>query len=293
MEGSEMEEPVGLIGCGAMGSCLADRLLRAGVPLIVYDADPAAAERLSEPGAVCAASPREVADRAAVVLLSLPSAAASKAVALSETGIIASRNLRLVVETSTIGAPAVAEIAARLAEAEIMLLDAPVSGSVMAARAGRLTSMVAGSSAAYERAAPLLRHFSLNVFYLGEQPGRGQMCKLINNAVGMAGLMAACEGIAMGARAGFDPKLLTEILNHGSGRNWATDTFLPATILAGVNKGSGPATTLLKDTELYLEAARELGATAPLGEQMKALWQTIVHADAPGRDASLVYQYFK
>src|SRR4051812_3090109 len=99
----DKKQEVGFIGLGKMGGTLATRLVKSGYALRVYDINPAAVNRLVELGARVAASPKGVADAAAIVFASLPTVQASLDVALGKDGIIHGGRRRIYVETSTSG----------------------------------------------------------------------------------------------------------------------------------------------------------------------------------------------
>src|SRR5271155_2888150 len=230
-----MSEAIGIIGTGAMGGAMARRLLACGFHVAVFDANFQAMADLEDLGAVLEAGPRKVADRSDIVLCSLPSPEISIAVAREVAG---AERVKVYVETSTIGRGAVTEISDLLSRSGIMTIDAPVSGGSFAIAEGKLTAFVAGPAAAIARARPLINALSSTVFELGAEVGRAQLCKVINNGVGMAGVGRACEGPAPPGKAGIGLQLMLDILNSGSGSNWATRQMLPNTLLAG--RPSGP-----------------------------------------------------
>lgn len=144
------------IGCGAMGAAMAERLIDAGHALSIYDPSPAATAPLVARGAVAASSPRAAAEASDVAFACLPSPDVSRKVALDVDGIIACKGLAAYVEMSTIGSKCVKAIAQGLPAAGIPLLNSPVSGGPRGARAGTLSTMVAGDRAIFKSAKPLL-----------------------------------------------------------------------------------------------------------------------------------------
>jgi 2-hydroxy-3-oxopropionate reductase len=171
-----------------------------------------------------------------------------------------------------------------------MTIDAPVSGGSFAIAEGKLTAFLAGPAAAIARARPLITALSSTVFELGDEVGRAQLCKVINNGVGMAGLVAACEGLAVAQKAGIDLQLMLDILNSGSGSNWATRQMLPNTLLAG--RPSGPIYITAKDMGFYLAEAEMLGGAVPVARDLTARLRSIVAAGDPQRDTTALFSYF-
>jgi 3-hydroxyisobutyrate dehydrogenase-like beta-hydroxyacid dehydrogenase len=280
-------DKIGVIGTGVMGGAMARRLLAWGFEVFVFDANIQAMTGLADLGAVLESGPRKVADRSDIVLCPLPSAEISIRVAQEVAG---AESAKVYVETSTIGRAAMTEISELLARSGTMTIDAPVSGGSFAIAEGKLTAFMAGPAAAIARAKPLIDAFSSTVFELGAEVGRAQLCKVINNGVGMAGLVAACEGLALAQKAGIGMKLMLDILNAGSGSNWATRQMLPNTLLAG--RPSGPISITVKDLGFYLSEAGTVGGAVPVARDLMARLESIVGAGDPQRDTTALFSYF-
>jgi 3-hydroxyisobutyrate dehydrogenase-like beta-hydroxyacid dehydrogenase len=268
------------IGCGAMGAPIAERLIDAGHALHIHDPNPGATAPLVARGAVAASSPRAAADGCEVTFACLPSPEVSRKVALDVEGIVACRGLAAYVEMSTIGSKTVKAIAQGLATVGIPLLDSPVSGGPRGARAGTLSTMVAGESEIFEKVKPLLEAVARNVFYIGEEPGLGQVTKLANNMISAAGMAAAFEASAMAVKAGVDARTLIETVNASTGRNSATMDKFPAAVLTRSFDYGGKLSTMYKDVLLCLEEARELDVPMWVGSNVVQLW---FHAMTQGR----------
>ena len=282
-----MADRVGIVGTGVMGGAMARRLLACGFDLAVFDANLQAMAGLADLGAVLESGPRAVAERSDIVLCSLPSAEISVGVAQEVAGV---EGLKVYVETSTIGRGAIARISELLAPSGIMTIDAPVSGGSFAIVEGKLTAFLAGPAAAIALAKPLIDALSSTVFELGADVGRAQLCKIINNGVGLAGLVAACEGLALAQRAGIGMPLMLDILNSGSGSNWATRQMLPNTLLAG--RPAGPISITVKDLGFYLAEAEMLGGALPVSRDLMARLQSIVAQGDAQRDSTALFSYF-
>jgi 3-hydroxyisobutyrate dehydrogenase-like beta-hydroxyacid dehydrogenase len=282
-----MADRIGIVGTGVMGGAMARRLLARGFDLAVFDANFQRMAALADFGAVLESGPRAVAERSDIVLCSLPSAEISVGVAQEIAG---AEGLKVYVETSTIGRGAIARISELLAASGILTVDAPVSGGSFAVAEGKLTAFVAGPAAAIALTKPLIGALSSTVFELGADVGRAQLCKIINNGVGLAGLVAACEGLALAQRAGIGMQLMLDILNSGSGSNWATRQMLPNTLLAG--RPSGPISITVKDLGFYLAEAEMLGGAVPVSRDLMARLQSIVAQGDPQRDTTALFSHF-
>ena len=280
----------GFIGIGHMGGAIARRLLEADFALMVYDLDADACEALSAHGATIGESARALADQCETVLLCLPSIEASSAVA-SELALGSA--LRCVIETSTVGPASVRALAALMHERGIDVVDAPVSGGPSGARAGTLSLMHAGKSGAVERVMPLLQAISSRRFDVGAEPGLAQVCKLVNNAIAAAGMVAACEATVLGVKAGLDAGTLIGAINAGSGRNAATLDKFPKSILTGNFDFGGPLGLMLKDLQLFIEQARAFGVANTMAPAALAAWEEGVARSGPMADYTALIRHME
>ncbi|UUZ77192.1 NAD(P)-dependent oxidoreductase [Polaromonas sp. P1(28)-13] len=231
---------VGYIGVGNIGGPMALRMLDKGIDLTVCDRRHEALAPFVERGAGVAGSPKELADVCEIILSSMPSIDASQQVALGEQGVIHGSAVKVHVETSTIGSVVSQKITAGLRERGIGFVDAPVSGGPEGARAGTLAIMASGLEEDYERVRPVLETLAASLFYFGPKPGTSQLAKLLNNHISAAGRLAVLEALAMGIKAGLDPKILNDVFMAGSARNSTTEK-VPRAILSGRFRSNGPA----------------------------------------------------
>ncbi|MFI4947046.1 MAG: NAD(P)-dependent oxidoreductase [Burkholderiales bacterium] len=207
---------VALIGLGLMGSGMARRLLGAGFPLAVWNRNPERAKALAAEGAHVAATPRDAAARADVVLSMVADDAASRAVWLGDHGALAGATRGAVlVECSTLTVGWIGQLFREVAARGCELLDAPVTGSKPHAASGELVFLVGGSAAALETARPALTAMSRAILHVGAS-GRGALLKLVNNF--MCGVQAAslAEALALIERSGLDRAKSLELLTTGA-----------------------------------------------------------------------------
>ena len=271
-QGVGMSETIAFIGCGAMGAPIAERLIDAGYTVRLFDPRAEAMAPLVARGGVAAKSPRDAATGAEVAFACLPSPEVSRAVAFGADGVAGAASLRTYVEMSTIGSAAIKEIAAELAREEYR--DARLSGErrPRGARAGTLSTMVAGEHAAFERVKPMFEALARHVFYVGDTPGMGQVVKLANNMISAAGMLAAFEASAMAVKAGVDARTLIETVNASTGRNSATMDKFPASVLTRSFDYGGKVSTMYKDVHLCLEEAKALKVPMWLGANVVEMW---------------------
>ena len=211
---------VAVIGLGTMGAPMARHLIEAGHEVTVHNRTREREEPLAALGAARAASPAEAAKGADAVLTCVSDTPDLEQVLLGPGG--AAEGLAsggLVVDCSTVSPSATADIAARLAERGIGMVDAPVSGGSEGAEKGTLTIFCGGSEADFARAGEILNAFGSRITHLGPS-GAGQMAKAVNQVM-IAGTYASVgEGIALAQAAGLPMPELLEALSAGAAASW-------------------------------------------------------------------------
>jgi 3-hydroxyisobutyrate dehydrogenase-like beta-hydroxyacid dehydrogenase len=261
---------LGFVGLGQMGSRMAARLIEAGYPLVVCDRVEAAVAPLVARGALRAASPREVADRADIVLGSLPTPDIVRAVGIGPEGILAGQRARRFIDLSTTGPRVAQQVAEAFADQGRQSIDAPVSGGIAGAEKGTLAIMVSGPRDAFDEVAPILQVMG-KPFFCGEKPGQAQVMKLCNNLLAAAALVVSSEAIVMGVKAGLDPSLMCEVINMSSGRNSATQDKFPRAIIPR-RFDFGFATGLShKDVRLCVDEAEAMGVPMVVGAAVRQM----------------------
>ena len=249
---------------------MASRLLDAGYALCVFDTNAEAIAPLAARGATIASSPADVASKARIVLMSLPTPQIVQAVALGANGISSGDAVKVVVDLSTSG-PGVANIVAKgLAEKGIVSVDSPVSGGMKGAKDGTLAVMVSCPKATYPEVEPILTNFG-KLFFTGEKPGLAQVAKLANNLLAASAIVISSEAMAMGVKAGLDAQVLLDIINAGSGRNSATQDKFPRSILPGTFDFGFATGLSYKDVRLCVDEAEALGVPMVAGAAVRQM----------------------
>jgi 3-hydroxyisobutyrate dehydrogenase len=283
------DDATGFIGLGNMGAPMAANLAAAGWSLITYDA--AGSRERSPAQAHAAESIAEVVTAAGVVILSLPDSVAVEAV--SDAIIDApTRVTERVVDTSTIGIAQAHRIHAKLAQAGIEYVDAPVSGGVAGARAGSVSIMVAAPAGSVEALRPMLEAFTGNVFHVGLEPGQGQAMKVLNNFLSGTAMAATSEAVAFGASQGLELSTMLAVLNTSTGRNTATSDKFVNRILTESYDAGFSCTQMNKDLKLFREGLAESGSADPVSGAVAAIWQRFLEASA-NADITRIYPFIK
>jgi 2-hydroxy-3-oxopropionate reductase len=272
---------------------MAQRLLCAGHPVVAYDPDVEAAAAAREAGATVAASPREVADAAAVVMVSLPSPEIVREVALGDDGLVEGSAIEVFVDLSTTGVATAQAVSEGLAGHHIAAVDAPVSGGPAGAEAGRLTSMVSGPSDPVERVRPLVEAFAGNVFVVGAEAGQGQAAKVINNLMSACSIAITAEAMVLGVRAGLDPAMLLDVIHVSSGANNAASDKFPKQVLTRAFAHGFRLDLMAKDVHLALDEARRLEVPMVLGSTVEELWRVADATGDDGRDCTEIVRMFE
>ena len=273
-------ERLGVIGAGNIGGAIAMNLLADGHRVAVHDPDARRCGPLVAAGAAVAASPAEVAERSEITFTSLPTPAVMETVARRwlET---APRGAVLV--DLTTNAPAtVRQVGDRFVAAERHLLEAPLTGGAVGARARQVVFMVGGERATYERCLPLLQTLGRATFYLGPL-GAGNTAKLVNSLLAFSATWASLEGLAVAAKAGLDLRTMVEVVRTGGAGNFFTDRMVE-----GINERGRPTQFALelaaKDAGLLLDLAREAAVPTPLGAAVADVLAAAVSAGLGERD---------
>lgn len=257
---------LGFIGLGSMGSAMAPRLIAAGHDVIAFDMAEQALADFVQSGGRGAATAADIAGDADIILMSLPTPQIVRDVAEA----LIPGKPRIIIDLSTTGPRVSAQVGQELGATGITLVDAPVSGGRGGALAGRLSLMVACSQEIWDEVRPILEIFG-KAFHVGKEPGQAQTMKLVNNALSVAALVATCEGMAMGVKAGLDPQIMLDVLNASSGRNSATMDKMPRAVLPRTFDFGFATQLSLKDMKLCLDEAEAMGVPMMMGNAARTM----------------------
>ena len=266
-----MGRKIGFIGLGTMGRPMAANLIKARHNLRVFDLDSSAMEALVNEGAAAAASAREAAEGAGVVVSMLPASPHLIAATGGPDGIIAGLSSGTTyIDMSTVDPDTTRSVAVAVEEVGARMIDAPVSGSSTWAAEGTLTIMVGGDAAHLARAMPVLAAMGSNVHHVGAV-GLGCVTKLANQLLVAVHTLAACEAILMGREAGADGAQLLDVLSTSWGASGMLTLWGPS-VVSGEFGSRAPMRLLVKDLALVREVAADAGVPLPLGERTTALF---------------------
>jgi 3-hydroxyisobutyrate dehydrogenase len=228
MHGSKAQLAVGFIGLGDMGGAMAERIVKKGFSLTVFDLRAEAIDKLAGQGAAVAPSPAALAAACDVVFVCVVDD--QQVLSLVRDHLAGSlRDGSVLVVVSSVRPETMREAEALLPRdasgaPKVTLLDSPVSGSRPAVAAGALTLMIGGDAAAIAGIQPVLETFSERIFRTGAL-GSGQAMKIANNLMLHMNHLVALEAVRFARSQGIDEAALIEVVNSGTGRSWVTETW--------------------------------------------------------------------
>jgi len=287
-----MKPTVGFIGLGLMGSPMAQNLLRAGFPLVVWNRTAKRAEALAQEGARVAGSPREAAAAADVLVTIVSDPPALEQVLWGPNGALGGLPQGSVLIDSSTVSPALArQIAAACAERSAEFLDAPVTGGTWGAEKGELVFIVGGKREVLERVEPVLAAMGKRFFHVGPA-GAGQTVKLAMNMILALEVQALTEALALVTRAGVPAERLVEVMQSSMARAPVLDVKAPV-ILSGNFAPSFPLRLMHKDLGLALDLSKELGVPLPATSAAYGTYTAVKDAATEDVDYAAVARFWE
>ena len=283
---------LGVIGLGSMGMGAAQSALRNGVPTWGCDPRPEARAAFEQAGGRAVATAAELAPHCDVVLVLVVNAAQTEDVLFGAEGIAPLLKRGSVVVCSATVDPALPpQWQARLAEHGVHLIDGPVSGGAKKAAAGQMTVMASGTPEAFAAAGDVLQAFAGKVYRLGDQAGVGSTVKMVNQHLAGVHIATACEAMALGIKAGADPRQLYEVICNSAGMSWMFENRVPH-ILDGDYTPLSAVNIFVKDLGIVLDAARALKFPLPLAATAHQLYLSTAAMGLGAEDDSAVVKYY-
>jgi len=278
---------VAFIGLGTMGGPMALNVMKAGHDLIIHNRTRHKEELLAAHGAKRAASPREAALEAEMIITSLSDTPDVEEVVLGNNGIIhGARPGSVVVDMSTISPDATRKIEQVVRAKGIKMIDAPVSGGSEGAKQGTLAIMVGGDPEDVERVMPVLKAIGTRITHVGPI-GAGQLTKAINQTIVAGVYLGVAEGMVLGLKAGLDMDKVVEAIGEGAAGSWVL-THRSKNMINN-NYPLGFRVRLHhKDLGIALETAKKLGVTMLVAALMDQIETGIVARGYGDEDLSAV-----
>ena len=278
MDAPVSEPRVAVVGLGKMGLPIAERILDAGFPLVVFNRTRSRTEPLAARGATVLAAAAEALQHADVCVTMLADDEALERVAAE--ALAGARPGTTQIDMSTVSVAASARVAARAAEAGVDYLRAPVSGNPTVVRGGTLTIVVSGPEDAARRLEPVLQAIGPKVFYVGDGE-RARVVKLALQVLigGTAELLG--EALVLGEAHGVDRAQLLEVIG-ASAVGSPLVAYKTGPLLRGDYSATFTTAMMAKDIDLVLDVADDHGLVLPLTQNLRQLLERTVeggHAD--------------
>jgi 3-hydroxyisobutyrate dehydrogenase-like beta-hydroxyacid dehydrogenase len=272
-----MDMKIAWIGAGKMGGPMSCNIMTAGGQVTVFDPVPENVAGVVAAGGAAAASNVALAEDSEIVFSMIPNDAVLRSVTLGEAGIFAvMKPGSIYVDMSTVSPEVSAEVSAAAEAAGIAYLRAPVSGSIALAEAGKLTIMVSGPAAAYERCEPIFDAMGAQNFYLGDGDQARYLKLVINLLVGTTGAVLA-EALTLGRKGGLDWNQMIDVI----GVSAAASPYIQYNVAPLKARDFTPQFTteqMVKDSRLISKAGHAAGVPLAIGDAMLATFEQTIEA---------------
>jgi 2-hydroxy-3-oxopropionate reductase len=283
---------IGFIGLGIMGKPMSKNLLKAGYSLVVFDRNPVPVKEVVTAGAVEAPSAKAVAEQCDIVITMLPNSPHVKAAVLDKNGILeGAKPGMILIDMSSIAPLASKEIAAMLAERQVEMIDAPVSGGEPKAIDGTLSIMVGGKKAIFDKCQPILAKMGSSVVLCGDI-GAGNITKLANQIIVALNIAAMSEAFVLAAKSGVNPETVFNAIKGGLAGSTVLNAKAPM-VLEGNFKPGFRIELHIKDLANAIETGHDVGVPLPLTSQVMEIMQSLKVDGKAGNDHSGIIQFYE
>ena len=283
---------IGFIGLGIMGKPMVRNIMKAGyTDVLVWNRSKAPMDEVVADGAI-ASTPKEIGESCDVVITMLPNSPQVKEVMLGENGVASYMKPGAVfIDCSSINPVASQEIAAVLAERDVEMLDAPVSGGEPKAIDGTLSFMVGGKQDVFDAHKELLLTMGASAVRCGEV-GAGNTTKLANQIIVACNIQALGEALMLAKKAGVDPELVFQAIKGGLAGSTVMNAKAPM-MIAGNDKPGFKIDLHIKDLNNALDCAHTVGAPVPMTAQVQEIMQWMHNHEGGQKDHSAIAQYYE
>ncbi len=273
---------VTFIGLGTMGAPMAAHLLRAGHHVTVYNRTAAKAQAwVAQHGGECAATPREAAHGAQLVITCVGNDDDLREVTVGPQGAFQSMLPgSVLVDHTTTSAEVARELAQVASAAGMYFIDAPVSGGNLGAINGVLTVMCGGDPEVFDAVQPVIGAYARAVTRLGDS-GAGQLAKMVNQICVGSVLQGLAEALAFGERAGLDMQAVLKVISQGAASSWQMVNRGPTMVQGEFDFGFA-VDLMRKDLGLVFSEAQRVGAALPITQLIDQFYAE-VQAQGGGR----------
>ena len=283
---------IGFIGTGVMGKSMVKHFLSAGFRVIIHNRTKEKAEELVKSGAVWAESPKEIAKKANVIFTIVGYPKDVEEIYLGEQGLITNGKENTYVIDMTTSKPSLAiRIFEEAKKRGMYALDAPVSGGDIGAREASLSIMVGGEYQEFQEVEPIFYVIGKNIVYQGKA-GSGQHTKMCNQIAIASNMIGVCEAIVYAEKAGLDPKNVLSSIASGAAGSWSLTNLAPRMTEGNFEPGFY-IKHFIKDMNIALEEAEEMGMETPGLSLAKQLYDFLVEKGEENSGTHALYKYWQ
>ena len=273
-----MLETIGFIGLGIMGRGMSLNLLKAGHTVTVWNRTASRADDIIKAGGQAGDSPADVASKSDIIITCVSDTPDVEAVILGENGVIQGvKSGSLVIDMSTISPQTTREIAEKLREKGVHMLDAPISGGSEGAEKGTLAIMVGGDAEQFARAMPYFEAMGKTITHVGDN-GAGQTVKLVNQILVVVNMLAVSEALLFAQAGGLDLSKTLAAVENGAAGSWMLSNRGSQAIVRDWRPGF-TIDLQQKDLRLVLEAAQQMGIPSLATSLVSDLYRTLQSRD--------------
>lgn len=283
---------IGFIGIGVMGKSMARNLMKKGYSVVVYNRTKEKAADLLQEGAAWAASPKEAAEKANVIITIVGYPKDVEEVYLGENGIITNGKENTYVIDMTTSTPSLAKKLFEEAKSKKMhALDAPVSGGDIGAREAKLSIMVGGDKEAFHDMLPIFEILGTNIVYQGPA-GSGQHTKMCNQIAIASNMIGVCEAIVYAEKAGLNPENVLKSISTGAAGSFSLTNLAPRMIKGDFDPGFY-IKHFIKDMEIAMEEAEKMGMETPGLTLAESLYSRLSALGQDELGTQALYKYWQ
>ncbi len=280
------------IGLGAMGLPMAKRLLEAGHEVSGFDINQQQLEHFAKAGGQVASSALEAAQNQSLVILMVVNAAQILNLLFEQRLADVLAKAACIVSCSTVSANFAQALEVQLEAKGLRLIDAPVSGGIVGAKAGTLSIMASGKKGVFEEIKPILACMGKNLYFLGEQCGKGSAMKGVNQLLAGVQLAVAAEAMGFAAENGLDLKQVYEIISNSAGMSWMFKDRVPR-MLEPEPIVASAVDIWPKDLGIVLETAKDASYPTPIASLVHQLFQMTSNAGWGKEDDSSIVKLYE
>lgn len=287
------EPTLGYIGLGLMGWPMTEHLLDAGRPVTIWNRNPDKMAPALKKGAREGASPEDVAHQSDIVQTCVTDGAAMEEIVFGRDGIIEGATpKKILIDYSTIPPDAARDMAARLKDKTGMRwIDAPVTGGVVGAQAGKLVIFAGGDEADIEAVRPTVELMAQSFTRMGPQ-GAGLVTKLCNQTINACVKVVLSEMLSLARDGGIDGAVLPKVMKGGSADSSQLQREVPRMVARDFDNPHGTVLTLHKDLGIIADFARAGGTAMPVTALVSELYRLHIAKGDGGLDSISIFKLF-